>query len=179
MHNIYNALAAISVARILKVPYASIKRSLAAFRPSGMRMATESFGGIEFINDSYNSNPLSVSAALDVLESYPASSRWVVFGDMLELGGKAEYFHRMAGVLVAKSGADGLLTLGEYSRYALEEAFASGMPKDRLWHCSNHSEMARILQRTAGKGDVVLVKGSRGMKMESVIDKMKGPGSRG
>lgn len=178
IHNIYNALAAIAVARLLKVPYALIKRSLARFKPADMRMVRDGSEGIDIINDSYNSNPMSVSAALEVLESYPASSRWVVFGDMLELGGKSEYFHRMAGVLVAKSGADGLLTLGKFSRYALAEAGASGMREDRLWHCQGHAEAADILKRVAAKGDVILVKGSRGMKMEKVIEKFKGRGKR-
>ena len=172
-HNIYNALAAIAVARLMKVPYLSIKRSLVGFEPQGMRMASDSARGIDIINDSYNSNPLSMSAALEALESYPAFSRWVVFGDMLELGDKAEYFHRMAGVLVAKSGADGLLTFGRYSRYTLAEAGASGMRRENLWHCVSHQEAARILKKVAKKGDVILVKGSRGMKMESVIEKFK------
>ena len=114
-----------------------------------------------------------MSAALEVLESYPAFSRWVVFGDMLELGNKSEYFHRMAGVLVAKSGADGLLTFGKDSRYALAEAEASGMHNKRLWHCASHTAAARILRRVAKKGDVILVKGSRGMRMEKVIEKFK------
>jgi len=173
LHNVYNALAAIAVARLMKVSYRSIERSLAGFKPSGMRMASDNVRGIDIINDSYNSNPLSMSAALEALESYPAFSRWVVFGDMLELGDKSEYFHRMAGVLVAKSGADGLLTFGEHSKYALAEAGASGMHKKKLWHCSSHTEAARILKKVASKGDVILIKGSRGMKMEEVIKKLK------
>lgn len=172
-HNVYNALAAITIARLMRVPYPSIKRSLATFRMTGMRMVSDKVRGVNIINDSYNSNPLSVSAALEALESYPAFSRWVVLGDMLELGDKAEYFHRMAGVLVAKSGADGLLTLGEYSRYVLSEAGASGMHRKNLWHCANHAQAARILKRVASKGDVVLIKGSRGMRMERVIEKLK------
>ncbi|MCX5680578.1 MAG: UDP-N-acetylmuramoyl-tripeptide--D-alanyl-D-alanine ligase [Candidatus Omnitrophica bacterium] len=98
IHNVYNALAAISIARLMKVPYRSIERSLAGFKPAGMRMTSEVARGIDIINDSYNSNPLSMSAALEALESYPAFSRWVVFGDMLELGDKSEYFHRMANI---------------------------------------------------------------------------------
>jgi len=175
LHNVYNALAAIAVARLMKVPYRPIERSLAGFRPAGMRMTSEGVRGIDIINDSYNSNPLSMSAALETLETYPALSRWVVFGDMLELGDRSEYFHRMAGVLVAKSGADGLLTFGKYSRYTLAEAGASGMHKEKLWHCRNHADAANILKKVAVKGDVILVKGSRSMKMEKVIDKLKSP----
>jgi len=173
LHNVNNALAAIAIARLMKVPYASIKKSLIEFKSTGMRMTSDSAHGIDIINDSYNSNPLSMSAALEALESYPALSRWVVIGDMLELGDKSEYFHRMAGVLVAKSGADGLLTFGKLSRYALTEAGASGMHKKKLWHCASHADAARILKKVAGKGDVILVKGSRGMKMEEVIKKLK------
>lgn len=173
LHNVYNALASIAVGRLMKVPYRSIEKSLAGFKPANMRMNSDSARGVDIINDSYNSNPLSMSAALEVLESYPAFSRWVVFGDMLELGEKSEYFHRMAGVLVAKSGADGLLTFGEHSRYVLAEAGASGMLKERLWHCASHSEAARILRKIAAKGDVILIKGSRGMKMEKVVEEFK------
>lgn len=173
VHNVYNALAAITVARILKVPYRFIERSLARFKPSGMRMNASRARGIDIIDDSYNSNPLSLSAALEAIETYPAFSRWVVLGDMLELGDKAEYFHRMAGALVAKSGADGLLTFGKLSRYVLDEAYSCGMQKANLKACSSHAEAARILRKLAKKGDVVLFKGSRGMKMEKVLEDFK------
>jgi len=176
IHNIYNALGAIAIGRSFGVPYPDIIKSLASFRPTGMRLEIKKICGIDIINDAYNSNPQSMSAALEVLENYPAISKWVVSGDMFELGDKAEYFHRMIGILVAKSGADGLLTIGNLSRYTSAEAYASGMQKKTLWHCPDHAAASRILGKIVKKGDLVLIKGSRGMHMEKVLEKFKHKG---
>ena len=173
IHNIYNALGAIAIGRSFGVQYPAIKGALASFRPTSMRLDMKKICGIDIINDAYNSNPQSMSAALEVLEGYPALSRWVVSGDMFELGDKAEYFHRMIGVLIAKSGADGLLTIGKLSRYTSAEAYASGMQKNTLWHCPDHAAASRILGKVAKKGDLILIKGSRGMRMEKVLEKLK------
>lgn len=172
-YNVYNALGAIAIGRSLGVPYPAIIKAVASFKPTRMRLDIGKICGVDVINDAYNSNPQSMSAALEVLESYPALSKWVVSGDMFELGDKAEYFHRMIGVLVAKSGADGLLTIGKLSKFTSSEAYASGMRKETLWHCPDHAAAAKILGKVAKPGDLILIKGSRGMKMERVIEKLK------
>lgn len=174
LHNIYNALAAIAVAKHFNVNYRSIREALFRYAPASRRLDIKKIDGIDIIDDSYNSNPLSMARALEVIKYYPAAAKWVVTGDMLELGKDAIRFHRMAGRLIAKSDVDGLLTFGELSRHILSQAMTSGMDKRRLWHCPTHGEIAAILKKVARKGDVVLLKGSRGMAMEKVLDCLKG-----
>ena len=173
VHNIYNALAAIAVASQFGVRGADMKRALEVQRPSRMRLNIKKTSyGVAVIDDSYNSNPLSASAAVEALRRYPAKSRWVVFGDMLELGKSGTDFHRLAGRGIAGSGATGLVTFGKLSRIALAEAKRCGMERKNLWHCATHGQIARILHKVVKKGDAILIKGSRGMKMEEVVKKL-------
>jgi len=95
-----------------------------------------------------------------------------VSGDMLELGRREEFFHRMIGSLVAKMDVEGLFTLGRLSRHTHAEAIRRGLPRSRVRHCSCHEEIAALLKSSAREGDVVLIKGSRGMAMETVIKKL-------
>lgn len=169
-HNVYNALAAIAVARELGISFKLIKKTLRDFKPSYMRLNIKTVNGIDIINDSYNSNPMSMTAALETVKDYPAPSKWIVSADMLELGKRAIEFHRIIGENIARSGVRGLLTFGSLSKYTLSGARTSGMVKDALWHCSSHSDIASILKRVAKKGDVILLKGSRGMQMEKVLE---------
>lgn len=173
-HNVCNALAAIAVASIFNVNARAAKRALLRFKPASMRLDPLNVKGISVINDSYNSNPLSMKTALEAIGACQARAKWVVSGDMLELGGEAVRFHEMAGELVAMSGANGLITFGKFSRHTLSGASACGMNRDNLWHCDTHEEIAKVLKRVTRAGDIVLIKGSRGMKMERVIEKMKG-----
>ena len=172
-HNVYNALAAIAAAFVLGAGSREARHALAAYRPTHMRLDPIKIKGLNIIDDSYNSNPLSMQAALKAVKEYPASSRWVVSGDMLELGKDARRFHEMVGAEVADSAVQGLLTFGEFSRHTLSGAMRRGMGKSSLWHCSSNDEIAGILKKVAAAGDVVLVKGSRGMEMEKVIEKLK------
>lgn len=173
VHNIYNALAAIACARHFGLEYRLIREALFDFRPTPMRLNLKKVSGVDIIDDTYNSNPSSMAGALDVIKYYPARAKWVVAGDMLELGPHSERFHKMAGRDIARSGIDGLLTFGRFSKHILSQARRSGMKSNRLWHCSNHSQVAKVLKNVVKDGDVVLLKGSRGMKMESVLKELK------
>jgi UDP-N-acetylmuramoyl-tripeptide--D-alanyl-D-alanine ligase len=172
-HNVYNALAAIAVARHFGIAYGAIGRSLSKYAPPSMRLNLYRVRGVDIIDDSYNSNPLSMSSALDVLRSYPGGAKWVVSADMLELGRMSEFFHRSIGEAIAGLRVQGLLTLGELSRHTHMEAFKAGM-RGKARHCSSHEEIADILRKSAKRGDVILVKGSRGMKMEEVVKRLRG-----
>ena len=172
-HNVYNALAAIAVASLFKMDARAASKELSLFKPSNMRLNTLDVNGISFINDAYNSNPASMKAALEAVEAFRARAKWVVSGDMLELGKGSARFHEMTGRLVAASGANGLIALGKFSGQTLSGASACGMRDDRLWRCGNHDEIAGIIRKVARAGDVVLIKGSRGMRMEQVIEKLK------
>lgn len=170
LHSVYNALAAIAIASLFDINHDTVKKALADFKPTTMRMNLIRLGGIDIINDSYNSNPLSMQTAVDAIKQRPARARWVVSGDMLELGRKSEYFHRMVGRMIASAGIEGLLTFGELSRYTLAAALGSGMDEENLWHCATHDEIADILREVVQEGDLVLVKGSRSMRMEKVVE---------
>ena len=169
-HNVYNALAAIAVARNFGLSYESIRKTILEYRPVGMRLSIKNIGGIAVINDAYNSNPLSMKCALETVRLYPAKARWIVSADMLELGKKDRSFHAVTGETIAKYGFDGLLTFGKLSQLTSLSAVKCGMDKERVWHCSTREEIADILRKVSGEGDVVLVKGSRAMKMEEVIE---------
>lgn len=171
IHNIYNALAAIAVASQFGITYDDMSRALLDYRPGDMRLNLKSaLDGVNIIDDSYNSNPLSMKMALEVLKRYPARSKWVVCGDMLELGMQGRYFHKRMGRQIARSGVKGFLAFGALSKTAASQARRYGM--DNVWHCSTHDEIAGILKRVTSKGDLVLIKGSRGMKMEETIRKL-------
>jgi UDP-N-acetylmuramoyl-tripeptide--D-alanyl-D-alanine ligase len=172
VHNVYNALAAIAVAARFKIGYDHIKNALAAFRPTGMRLALINAGNIDILNDSYNSNPLSMKTAVEAMKSRPARARWIVSGDMLELGKESARFHRMVGEMIASAGIEGLLTFGEFSRHTLSAALGAGMDEEHLWHCATHDEIVGILKEVVQDGDLVLVKGSRSMRMEKVVEKL-------
>lgn len=172
VHNVYNALAAIAVATRFKIGYDHIKNALALFRPTSMRLDLINAGKIDIINDSYNSNPLSMKTAVEAMKSHSARARWVVSGDMLELGKQSAHFHRMVGEMIASAGIEGLLTFGEFSKHTLSAALGAGMNEKRLWHCATHDEIVDILKEVMQDGDLVLVKGSRSMRMEKVVDKL-------
>lgn len=174
VHNVYNALAAIAVASKFKIGYDLVRKALGRFRPTGMRLNLVNAGGIDIINDAYNSNPLSMKTAIDAMKQRPARARWVVCGDMLELGPKSVDFHRMVGELIASAGIEGLLTFGDFSRHTLSAALTAGMDEENLWHCATHDEIVGILKQVAQGGDIVLVKGSRSMRMEKVVEKLTG-----
>jgi UDP-N-acetylmuramoyl-tripeptide--D-alanyl-D-alanine ligase len=74
--------------------------------------------------------------------------------------------------MIASSGIEGLLTFGEFSRHTLSAALNAGMDEKHLWHCATHDEIAGILKEVVRDGDIVLVKGSRGMRMEKVVEKL-------
>ncbi|MDD5428656.1 MAG: UDP-N-acetylmuramoyl-tripeptide--D-alanyl-D-alanine ligase [Candidatus Omnitrophica bacterium] len=173
-HNIYNALAAIAIALDFGIDHRTIREALKDYKPTYMRLELENVGGIDILNDSYNSNPLSMLRALEVVKYYHARAKWVVTGDMLELGGESERFHKMIGESAAKAGIEGLVAFGELSKHTLAQAEAAGMSRDRLWHCSTHDEIAGLLKKVTKSGDVILLKGSRSMRMEQVLHKLKG-----
>jgi UDP-N-acetylmuramoyl-tripeptide--D-alanyl-D-alanine ligase len=171
-HNVYNALAAIAVAYNFDISYSDTKKALSEYSPAGMRLNVRQVGDVTVIDDAYNSNPLSMRSAIEALAGYPAKGRWIVSADMLELGQREEEFHKMIGEAIARSGFSGLITFGTLSRHTSSRALECGMDKNRVWHCSDRARIADILKGSMDEGDAVLVKGSRAMKMEEVIEEI-------
>lgn len=168
-HNVYNALAAISVARIFGLQYKTIIKRLASFEFPAGRLKIKEFNKAIFIDDTYNSNPESFSQAVRTLENFKTSGRKiVVMGDMLELGRDKGLLHRNAGRLAAQV-ADIFISVGPLSKLAATAARLSGT--NRIFSCESALEARDILFKKVlpKKNDVILVKGSRSMKMEGVF----------
>ncbi len=116
----------------------------------------------------YNANPNSVKAALEWLgEAECSGRRWALLGDMLELGEAGEMLHAECGAFAAKAGRPRILALGPLCASLVDGARAAGLADAR--HCDSHAEMAKLLAAEIGSGDLLLVKGSRGMEMERVL----------
>lgn len=162
-HNVYNALAAAAVGLLCGVTPENIQKGLAAYETTGMRQNVFTSDGITVIEDCYNAGPESMRAALKLLAGYEGR-RIAVLGGMLELGDYAPQAHTEVGAFAAQT-ADLLFVYGENSEYYLRGAHdmtcAQGFP--------THEALAQALQATLRSGDVLLVKGSRGMKMERVL----------
>ncbi len=170
-NNIYNALSAIAIARIFGMEYKEISLRLATFNFPAGRLNFIKFNNIRFINDTYNSNPLSLRHALDTLGSLNIKGRKIfVMGDMLELGNLRQEFHAQAGRLAAKI-CDVFITVGKLSNIAADAAKSRGFNNKNIFICSTSEEAREILFNTivCNEDDIVLVKGSRGMKMEEIF----------
>ncbi len=161
-----NALAVASFSKLFGVPLPDVADILRGFKGQPMRMEKVRVGGMLIINDAYNSNPISVEGVLrSVSMLYGDRKVLFVFGDMLELGEESEYWHRWAGRKMCKYGISEVVGYGNLSRFTVEEAGGCGVPG---WVASSHDEVVAYLQRWGG--EVVVVKGSRGMEMERVVE---------
>lgn len=169
-HNVVNALAAAAAAWVAGVRLEEIVAGLEAFRPCPGRMQLiELSEDIVLLDDTYNANPLSVRAALDALYDLGRpGQRIAVLGDMLELGVAAGELHTEMGQIAAGK-VDRLLTLGPQARAIADGALAAGLARDRVASFACHTDLARVLMSVARPGDRILVKGSRGMRMEQVV----------
>jgi UDP-N-acetylmuramoyl-tripeptide--D-alanyl-D-alanine ligase len=128
---------------------------------------------IHLIDDSYNSNPAALESALKGLVELPAKRRMAVLGDMLELGEREVEFHTEAGKQVAQSGWNILVAAGPLSLHMVEGALSAGMKKEQAFHFENSTAAAEKIRSLIQEGDLILVKGSRGMMMEKVIEQLK------
>jgi UDP-N-acetylmuramoyl-tripeptide--D-alanyl-D-alanine ligase len=172
-HNASNALAAAAAALAVGVPLGAIVRGLEAFRPVAGRLAAlRSQRGAAVIDDTYNANPDSVLAAIDVLAAAP-SPRWLVLGDMGEVGADGPRYHSEVGAYARAAGIERLLTVGAL---ATESAAAFGAGAQ---HFASVEALATHVADNATAGTTVLVKGSRFMRMERVVAALCGPSGRG
>ncbi|MFH1061621.1 MAG: UDP-N-acetylmuramoyl-tripeptide--D-alanyl-D-alanine ligase [Candidatus Omnitrophota bacterium] len=170
-HNVYNALAAIAIAQHFKIDYALIREQLLKFQPVSLRMQTIECQGVSIIADCYNANPDSTLAAINTLVSIKGKTRKVfVFGDMLELGRFSNKAHQQIGKLIAESSISKLITVGQKAEYAAMAAKDCGMLTEDVYQCKTNQEAAAVLEKIRKQDDVVLLKGSRGMHLEQIID---------
>jgi UDP-N-acetylmuramoyl-tripeptide--D-alanyl-D-alanine ligase len=169
-HHLLNAGAAAAVAGLLDVPAPEAAAAIAETGACDGRGVVFDVAGITFVDETYNSNPASLRAAVDAFMEMPLKGRrWLVLGDMLELGKMAGELHEEAGKYCGRAGVDGIITLGdktvELNRMAAVQRRAPGV----ISHFLDAANLAAHLDSLLAEGDGVLVKGSRGMKMEMVI----------
>jgi UDP-N-acetylmuramoyl-tripeptide--D-alanyl-D-alanine ligase len=168
LHNVRNALAAAACAHAAGVPLKSIGEGLSAFRPySGRLQVKKAKNGATLIDDTYNANPDSVRAAIDVLASCTPPTA-LVLGDMGEVGTQGAEFHREVGSYAVAKGISRLFALGEATRHAVD-AFGKGAR-----HFDSVDELV-----TGIEGNSILVKGSRFMRMERVVAALTGDATMG
>lgn len=174
LHNIYNALCSAAAAYAHGISLADIKSGLEEFTPVRMRSAVEKVGDIYIINDTYNANPASMVAAIDMLKTFKAGNRrFAVIGDMLELGENTIMAHRDLGIYIAGTAADGLIAVGDFAGYVAEGAVEAGMNEHYVKAFNDYPQTLEQIKEWITTGDIVLVKGSRGMKMERIVEGLK------
>ena len=170
-HQLHNALAAAAAARAMGASLEDIRRGLAGVELPGRRMRIETVGEVTVVDDSYNANPASVLAALETLQRAGVGGRRVAaLGDMLELGTEEVRLHKEIGERASELKLDLLVGAGALMANAVEAAQLAGVQA----HSTPDSEAAgRLLHTLLEPGDVLLLKGSRGMRMERVLDSLR------
>ncbi len=170
IHNVYNALAAIAVGDAYKVSKGDIAKALAGFHSTNMRMELKKANGFTIVSDCYNANPSSTKMALQTIGNMKVNRRIAILGDMLELGAHTDVMHQEMGAMVPEMNFDVLLTVGEKAKLYVKGAKAKGMKS--AYHFENVQDLISELTEIVSEGDVLLIKGSRGMHMEQVVDAM-------
>jgi len=172
LHNIYNTLAAIAVARFFKIDYTTIKKAIKTFKPPYGRLNIRKINGVTFFDDTYNANPDSLASGLETVNTVStkkAAKKILILGDMLELGKFTKKCHEDAARLAKKHGFNYLLTFGEHSILATKQLRKNKDSSIFCRHFKKHSEIANFIHNILKKDDFVFIKGSRRMKMEEII----------
>ena len=173
---IVDALAAVSVGISCGIPIETSIEAIGKFTTiKGRFYITKGCNNSLLIDDSYNANPTSLEAGLKAASDMRRGKGRliVVLGDMLELGQESIAFHKKAGQFIADINADLLITLGNYSEHILSGANSSGLAKTKTIRFLDHQETADYLSTNTHQGDVVFIKGSRGMEMEKILNKLR------
>ena len=169
-HNVSNALAAIAAGVAVNLNLDQIAEGLKNLSATKMRFETIERNGLHIINDAYNASPLSMRAALQTTAEIASGRKIAVLGDMLELGDISENTHREVGAEVVKNNFDLLITFGELGKFIAEGARSAGLDPKKIFTSDTHEQAADHLKKIISAGDTILFKGSRGMKMEKIIE---------
>ncbi len=171
LHHVHNAMAAAATAFAVGTDIKTIAEGLTEFRPFSGRMEMIKLrNGAFLLDDSYNANPASVREALMTLKDLKAHHNGYVFlGDMLELGVESDEMHRKIGVLIATIGINALFLQGDFPAVTAAGALEGGMASENIFLLSDKEKGIDYLREHLKKGDWILVKGSRGMKMEKIV----------
>lgn len=173
-HHVNSALIAIAIGRQIGMTNDEINRGLQAFVPAPGRCELRTIGPWTVIDDTYNSNPVSMSAACRVLRDWTTENKRILLtGDMLALGSWTENFHQLLGEEVTRSKFDRVIAFGSQAGCVARSARKHGMDAGSLGATRDHDVAAMLLDLWLEPGDVILVKGSRGMKMETFISRLE------
>lgn len=177
-HNVSNALAAIAVGRLFGVPAGSVAEGLRSMKLTGMRIQpVKAFNGAMVLNDAYNANPTAARAAIDLVGQLSGYRRkWIVLGDMLELGPDEAALHFETGAYITPDKADTVVTLGKLSENTSAGAksrFAGQGLEAAVIHFDDKDKLIDWLRSELDPSDLVLVKGSRGAKMEQIVQALE------
>ena len=171
-HMVYNALAALAVARLLGINFSEIKKACARFTTLTNRHTLSQVGPYWMIDDSYNSNPVSLRSAIRSFHEFTCRGRKIfVCGDMLELGQSSADLHGQMGRLMASSDIDILLTVGWYSQ--LTARAAQRNKRLKVHHCTSLSGVQNRLSKYLQPEDTIFIKGSRGIHLEKIVEFIK------
>ncbi|MDQ0221276.1 UDP-N-acetylmuramoyl-tripeptide--D-alanyl-D-alanine ligase [Peribacillus cavernae] len=169
-HNVLNALAAMLAAKELHVDEESIRKGLRSFQLTHMRMEmVEGLRGEKIINDAYNASPTSMKAAIELIEDLTGfPDKYLVLGDMLELGPQEQGFHEKIGELIDPEKINKVFTFGELGK-AIAEGAGKRFSSENIFAFQDKNDLIAELRKHAKANDVILVKASRGMKLEEVV----------
>ncbi|WP_146824252.1 UDP-N-acetylmuramoyl-tripeptide--D-alanyl-D-alanine ligase [Alicyclobacillus suci] len=175
VHNVRNALAAIAVGLEVNLSLQQIADGLASLEAlTGRLRVVEAPGNVTIIDDCYNASPLSMTASLEVLAALaPRGARTAILGDMFELGDYTEQGHREVGIRAAEFAVDRLVCIGEAARWIAEEAIRHGVPS--VHHVPDTSTAMERLFDWVNENTTVLVKASRGMQLERIVERLVAP----
>ena len=172
-HNVENALLAVGVGVAFELPLDAIVAGLSAFTPPPMRLESVRLpNGARILNDAYNANPASMEAALTALAAEPGRRRIAVLGEMWELGGEAARYHREVGSAAGRA-VDVLVAVGAHADELATGALEAGMSAHSIERCANVAGAAEWLAERLQSEDVALIKGSRGAKMEQIVQQLR------
>lgn len=170
-HNLDNLLAAIATARAIDISWAGIERGVADVKPAYHRGVTIPWNGATLYDDTYNSNPYALGRTLELMAQADVSGRRIaVIGDMLELGDKELEYHREAGKAIPQA-VDVVVGVGKRSKALLDGAGSAG--HQNLHHFDDAEAAGVFLQGFIGKGDLVLIKASRGIGLDKIVSKLQ------
>jgi UDP-N-acetylmuramoyl-tripeptide--D-alanyl-D-alanine ligase len=179
-HNVRNALAAAAATWCLGADCAQISAGLMQARPAAMRFEISTLPpGVTVVNDAYNANPASMRAALAAFAQLPAAPRRaLVLGDMLELGAVAPAEHQGLGRVAAQTAPALLLAVGAFAERVAQGAREGGLPPSAIGTAADAEAAARLLSGWLRPGDLLLLKGSRGVHLERILDRLGAAGGQ-
>jgi UDP-N-acetylmuramoyl-tripeptide--D-alanyl-D-alanine ligase len=173
IHNVQNALAACACALALDIPYDAIEQGIRDAQFPHMRLEITVSDSITIIDDSYNANPGSMKAALQILKDATHANKVAVLGDMLELGNDAPYWHEQLGKWVAASNVGKLILTGEFAKTIADAALSQGMDAESVYLVEDIADIKNMIPQILEKDTIVLVKASRALQLDRVVNFLK------